>query len=129
MTHQVVFNSTNSPNGEILHLASGYVSLTEIAFPNENMTVQIEAKTGDVTFCDAQSNLLLAVKVPVPAVGDQKFSDVQCCVVDEQIRLGFPQYTYKDHYPNCDGESDRWTKTITGFDVLCYDLKNNCIVK
>ena len=61
--------------------------------------------------------------------GDEKFSEVKCIVEGEQIKLGFPQYTYKDNYPHCDGEHDRWTKTISGFDYLCYDFKNNRLVK
>jgi hypothetical protein len=54
---------------------------------------------------------------------------LSCSVGGDQIKLGFPQYTYKDNYPNCDGESDRWTKILSGFRYLCYDYKNNCIIK
>lgn len=129
MIHKVVFDSAKSNKGEMVGLASGYVSLSSISFVNENITVSIEAKTGEVEFYDSKSNKLLSAKVQTPVSGDEKFSEVQCGVEGEQIKLGFPQYTYKDNYPNCDGESDRWTKTVSGFTFLCYDFKNNCIVE
>lgn len=36
-------------------LACGYVSLTKIVFANENITAEIEAKTGEVAFYDAEA--------------------------------------------------------------------------
>ncbi len=129
MIHDVIFNSKNCPNGEIVNLASGYISLTKIEFINENVAVTIEAKTGDVDFYDSEAKKCLSAKIETPISGDEKISEVKCIVEGELIKLGFPQYTYKDNYPHCDGEHDRWTKTISGFVFLCYDLKNNCIVE
>ena len=129
MIHKVIFDSMKSVKGEIVSLASGYVSRNQIVFINEKITVNIEAKTGEIEFCDSESNKLLSAKVQTPALGDEKFSDVECRVEGEIIKLGFPQYTYKDNYPNCDGESDRWTKTIAGFRYLCYDFQNNRLMK
>ncbi len=129
MTHEVTFNSSHTPGGEMITLASGYASLTLIKLENENLSVAIEAKTGEVNFYDGLSNKLLSAKVNVPSSGDEKFSEVKCIVENGQIKLGFPEYSYKDNYPNCDGEHDRWTKTITGFKFICYDIKNNCIVE
>ncbi len=128
MTHEVIFNSNQRPDGEMVSLACGYVSLTKIVFINENITADIEAKTGEVVFYDAEAKKLLSARVETPLSGDEKFSEVKCIVDGDQIKLGFPQYTYKDNYPHCDGEHDRWTKTISGFIFLCYDLKNNRIV-
>ena len=54
MTHELIFNSDNCPNGEMVNLASGYVSLTKIDFINENITVNIEAKTGEVDFYNSK---------------------------------------------------------------------------
>lgn len=128
MTNELVFDSVNCPKGEVINLACGYISLNEIKFVNEKIIVKIEAKTGKVDFCSLESNELLSVKVATPS-GDEKFSEVKCAVEGDTIKLGFPQYTYKDNYPNCDGESDRWTKTIVDFDFLTYDFKNNCIIE
>lgn len=128
MIHEVIFDSTKNPSGELIGLASGYVSVTQISFINEKITVQIEAKIGEIAFYDLGGNLLLSSRVQTPAAGDEKFSEVKCLVEGEQIKLGFPQYTYKDNYPHCDGESDRWTKMISGFDFLCYDVQNNCTI-
>lgn len=129
MAHEVVFNSDHCPNGEMIKLACGYISLTKIQFINENIIVSIEAKTGEVDFYHTGAQKRLSVKVEAPLLGDEKFSEVQCVVEGEQIKLGFPQYTYEDNYPHCDGEHDRWTKTISGFISLRYDFKNNCILK
>jgi hypothetical protein len=129
MIHEVVFDSVSSGRGESIGLACGYVSLNQITFINEKIIVNIEAKTGAITFCDLASNELLSTTIETPASGDDKYSEVACSVEGEQIKLGFPQYTYKDNYPHCDGESDRWTKIVSGFRYLCYDYKRNCIVK
>ena len=129
MIHNISFNSTDCPDGEIITLSCGYISLTKISFINENINVNIESKTGEIEFYDLEMNKLLSTKIKTPISGDEKFSDVKCIVEQEQIKLGFPQYTYKDNYPNCDSESDRWTKIIAGFSYLCYDFKNNCIIE
>ena len=129
MANEVIFNSESFPNGKMIELACGYISLTKIRFINENIIVSIEAKTGEVDFYNPATQKHLSAKAEVPLLGDEKFSEVQCIVVDGQIKLGFPQYTYKDNYPHCDGEHDRWTKIISDFNFLCYDFKNNCILK
>ena len=129
MTHEVIFNSNLYPNGEMVQLACGYISLTKIEFVNENVTAAIEAKTGEVDFYDSEAKKLLSTKIETPLLGDEKFSEVKCIIDGEQIKLGFPKYSYEDNYPHCDGEHDRWTKIISGFIFLCYDYKNNCIVE
>ena len=129
MIHDMIFNSKEHPEGEMIHLACGYVSLNEIKFINENIIVNMESRTGEVTFFDLQKNKLLSTGVKTPQSGDEKFSEVKCSVEGEQIKLGFPEYDYEDNYPHCDGEHDRWTKIISGFSFLCYDFKNNCIIE
>lgn len=125
MVHKVIFDRPKSGEGKLISLASGYVSLNEITFPKEKIIVRVEAKNGEITFCDLKSTPLLSAKVPTPSDGDEKFSELACKVEGDTIILGFPQYTYKDNYPNCDGESDRWTKSISGFQDLKYDLIHN----
>lgn len=129
MVNKLVFNSIDYPDGTIINLACGYISLNEIAFTNENIIVNIESRTGEIEFYDLKSNKLLSYKVETPSSGDEKFSEIQCIVVDGQIKLGFPQYIYKDNYPHCDGESDRWSKEISSFSFLCYDFRNNRILQ
>lgn len=124
-----MFDSAKQSDGTLINLACGYISLNEITFVRENIIVNIEACTGEVVFSDLNSNKLLSVKVEMPSSGDDKFSEIKCIVQNGQIKLGFPQYTYEDNYPNCDGEHDRWTKTIQDFRYLCYDIESNQIVK
>ncbi len=128
MMHKVIFDSVNAPAGEVIGLACGYASLNEIIFTNEKISVQIEAKTGEVDFYDMESNKLLSAKVETPSSGDEKFSEVKCSIECEQITLGFPEYNYIDNYPRCDGEYDRWTKIVAGYRFLRYDYRNNCLV-
>lgn len=127
MENKLTFDSVAFPNGTTLNLACGYVSQNEIVFTNENIIVTVESRTGEVKFYNSEQRELLSTKVETPSSGDERFSEVKCIVEGEQIKLGFPQYSYKDNYPHCDGESDRWTKTISGFEFLCYDLKKNCV--
>lgn len=129
MTHHVTFDSKACPNGAIVPLASGHISENEIAFINEKITVHIEAKSGALSFCDADGTVLLTATVPLPTSGDEKFSEVKCAANDGQIRLGFPQYTYQDNYPHCDGEHDRWEKSIASFTFVCYDVGENSLIK
>ena len=129
MENKLTFDSVSFPNGTVLDLACGYVSCNEIVFTNENIIITIESRTGEVKFYNSEHKELLLTVVQTPSSGDERFSEVKCVVVDGQIKLGFPQYTYNDNYPHCDGEHDRWTKTISGFNFLCYDFKNNCIVE
>lgn len=129
MEHKLLFSSESYPAGQVLGLASGYLSLTHIVFVNEGITVTVEAKKGEVEFFGKDSTKLLSTKVPLPEDGDEKFSEVKCIVEEGRIKLGFPKYTYEDNYPNCDGESDRWTKVIAGYTLLCYDIESNSIVE
>ncbi|MBQ2253094.1 MAG: hypothetical protein II328_03830 [Clostridia bacterium] len=129
MKNELAFDTAKNPNGTLINLACGYISLNEITFVKENIVVSIEACTGEVVFNNLDSGKLLSVKAKMPSSGDEKYSEIKCIVQDGQIKLGFPQYTYKDNYPNCDGEHDRWTKTILDFHFLCYDIKSNQIVE
>lgn len=128
MVHKVTFDSGKYPNGELVGLASGYVSDNEILLLNEKILVQIESKTGEIAFCDENGKMLLSAKTELPQAGDERFSEVQCTVQGDEIKLGFPQYTYEDNYPHCDGEHDRWTKKISGYRFVCYNYKTNNIV-
>lgn len=129
MIHNIVFNSTYHPDGEMINLACGYISLNEINFINEKITVNVESRTGEVAFYDSEGNKLLTAMAKTPQSGDEKFSEIKCSAEGNQIKLGFPHYSYKDNYPHCDGEHDRWTKTVSGFSFLCFDITNNCIVE
>lgn len=128
MEHQVIFDSEKHPEGEVVGLACGYISQNEISFIRENCIVTVEAKTGKIVFCDSEGNQRLAASVELPRSGDEKFSEVKCMAEGDRIKLGFPQYAYKDSYPNCDGEHDRWTKYLSGFTYVCYDRKKNGII-
>lgn len=129
MVNKLTFDSTAFSEGTVLNLACGYVSQNEITFIKENIIVTIEARLGKIQFCDPEHNVLLSEDVQVSSAGDEKFSEVKCIAEDGQIKLGFPEYTYKDNYPNCDGESDRWSKTILDFNFLCYDIRKNCLIE
>lgn len=128
MINQLQFDSVKCPEGKRLSLACGHISLNEIVFVHEHISVQVEAKTGDVVFYDENGGKLLSTQMTTPTSGDEKFSDLFCRATDGQISLGFPRYTYEDTYPNCDGESDRWKKTIWEYRTILYLIESNRIV-
>ncbi len=122
------YNSENRPTGEEIQLAAGHISSTAIEFTNENIVVTIEAKKGEVVFYDMQDNILASISVALPDGGDGKFSEVMCKAENSRIMLGFPEYTYKDNYPNCDGEYDRWTKIVSGYNYVVFDTETNTVI-
>ena len=126
MVHKITFDSGRCPQGEMVSLACGHISLNEITFAQQGIVLVVESRTGAVEFCDLEGKKLLSAKAELPG-GDEKFSELHCAAEGGQIVLGLPQYTYKDNYPNCDGEYDRWTKMIAGYRYLRYDIKNNCL--
>lgn len=127
MTNRIEFDSASFPHGKTVDLACGHISLNEIVFTAEGITVLLDACTGKLDVCDGASNKLLSAKIALPHSGDEKISELRLLVSDGKIRLGIPEYSYKDNYPHCDGEHDRWTKILRGFSDLEYDIAANKI--
>lgn len=94
-------------------IACGYVDTTEIFFRQENILAKVTA-AGQIDFF-AGENLLASVSVPAGSGGRGCYEDIACKVADGKLLLQFPEYNWVDHYPDCDGPSDRWSARITGY--------------
>lgn len=102
-------------------IACGYVDTTEIFFRQENILVKVTA-AGQIDFF-AGENLLASLSVPAGSGGRGCYQDIACKAEDGKLLLRFPEYTWVDHYPDCDGESDRWSARITGYKPpVVFDL-------
>ncbi len=109
---------------ENYHLACGFRTRTDILFKEENIAAVIEC-TGEIQFRrpDDMRNTIASVTVPKQEGGREIYMDVTCSVEDGQIVLKMPIYSWIDHYPNCDGESDRWSTKTIGYHTVRYDLE------
>lgn len=50
-----------------------------------------------------------------------RFIEVHLVASKDEIRVNFPVIKYIDHYPNCDGEHDRWSKRIVASNYIIFN--------
>lgn len=96
------------------NIAAGYIDETDIIFENEHIRARVSA-AGLVTFYDADENEVACAKQSTLDEGDGRYRDISCKVENGRIMIRFPNYSWIDHYPNCDGESDRWDSYVAGY--------------
>ena len=113
---------------ENCHLACGFITRTDILFKEENIAAVIEC-TGEIEFRrpDDMRNTIAAVTVPKQEGGREIYMDVTCSVEDGQIVLKMPIYSWIDHYPHCDSESDRWSTKTIGYHTVRFDIETGKI--
>lgn len=116
-----IYNSETDVRGKGYPLASGYISRTTILFEKENVAAVIQAK-GSVEFYDSDGMPIAVGKVPSVEDGKGVYEEVYCLAESNLLKLRFPVYQWIDHYPNCDGEHDRWDTRIVGYHTLTLDL-------
>lgn len=103
----------DSQTEKTYQLATGHISKTVILFEREQLYAEILAE-GQVTLYDAQGNVLAKDQAPLEESGRKVYEEVTCRVEDGSVILEFPIYQWIDHYPNCDGEHDRWSTRKVG---------------
>ena len=87
----------------------------------ENILAKVTA-AGQIDFFSGE-NLLASVSVPAGSSGRGCYQDIAFKVAEGKLLLQFPEYNWVDHYPDCDGESDRWSARITGYKPpVVFDL-------
>jgi len=114
----IVFYSQNGPLR--CQLASGYISETRLLFERENILAQIHAK-GDLKFYDGNEKLLAEISLPREEDGKGVYEEVILRREEKALVLDFPIYEWIDHYPNCDGEHDRWSTRTVGCHTVVFD--------
>jgi len=90
-----------------------------VFFQNEGVVLQAD-RHGCAIFLDEDGNELYRER----ATHDNGyFGEVLCCVSGSAISVCFPTVEWIDHYPNCDGEYDRWSKRIVAKHYVRFDIK------
>lgn len=85
----------------------------KVLFEKENITLTADAM-GNAVFTDSEGNEIYNGK----AEGENRyFSKIFVSVTNGKICVRFPVTETIDHYPNCDGEYDRYTERIV--DNIC----------
>ena len=115
-------------SGDILtrknyHLACGYYRTTSFLLEGYSFAVVIHCN-GTFTFQTPQGETLETVKAKPMTTGRECYMDITITTEENGVRFSLPEYTWRDHFPNCDGESDRWSARITGIrDEIFYPTK------
>ena len=86
-----------------------------ILFEQESVCLEVDAD-GNAIFTDVNGKELHRAKADGQGC---YFSEVYCQVKNDTISVRFPIQEVVDHYPNCDGEYDRYSY-ITRDNVMIY---------
>ena len=130
---QLIFNST--VNMEPLTIKAPYYNAilpTAVTFINEHTTLQIDS-LGHIEFCGDDMQVLCTLDLPVHKDPTEyghsaQYGEVKCSADGHSITLFLPIYDWEDSYPNCDGESDRWSRYIVRWFRVVYDCETSTAV-
>lgn len=100
----------------------GHIEDTEVFFEEENLYVTV-LKTGEVTFED-EFHTKLAEAFVKPNTDNDMHPSAYCKAENGKVKLYFSIVGYKDTYPNCDGEHDRWVEVCKGYDCLVFSASD-----
>ena len=89
-----------------------------ILFEKENVCVEVDAD-GNAIFSDVEGTELHRDKADGQGC---YFSEFYCAVRDGVISVRFPIQEVVDHYPNCDGEYDRYSYITRDNVIITYKL-------
>ena len=116
--------TTNYINEQTYHLACGYYDKTSFLFKEEEFYVIIHCK-GEFSFYTMNGELIEEKQAKKMETGRECYMDVTIEVKDNNILFKLPEYSWIDHYPNCDGESDRYDAKIIGIRDIIHFSKTN----
>jgi len=115
MGYDYVFDSEKPMWGSLderVEIDSEAKPQVSILFEKEGVVLHADCH-GNSFFCDIDGNVIHEDK----AEANSLFSSVRVCVGEDKIIAKFPVTKWIDHYPNCDGEYDRWSEVIV--DTIC----------
>jgi len=113
MTYDHIIKSDETLHDERFHLACGYRSTTAFLFEKANFAVVIDCG-GTFTFYSVCGEQLETKKAKPMIGGRECYMDVFITTEQDGVRFTLPDYSWTDHYPHCDGESDRWDAELIG---------------
>ena len=119
-----IIKTSENLQEERFHLSCGFYETTTFLFENANFYVYIHCK-GTFTFYSADGKRLACVTAKPMDSGRGCYMDVMITTTEDGAVFQLPEYDWIDHYPNCDGESDRWDASIIGIrDEIRYPVSN-----
>lgn len=95
------------------HLSCGFYETTSFLFQELGFVADIHCK-GQLRIYTPEGKLLDTIPAKPMTSGRGCYMDVSVTNTDTGVLFRLPEYDWTDHYPHCDGESDRWTTVITG---------------
>ena len=105
------------------HLSCGFYENTYILFEKAGFYVNIHNK-GTFTFCAPDYRKLAVIQARPMDSGRGCYMDILITTTEDGIRFQFPEYTWTDHYPHCDGESDRWDRYISRWFRIVFNCES-----
>jgi hypothetical protein len=98
---------------------------TTVCFEREKVSACVDA-LGHIEIFDDKKNSLASVDVPVSKDPSEyghsaQYGTVECAAEGGVITFFLPVYGWHDHYPNCDGESDRWSRYTDRWFRVVFD--------
>ena len=107
---------------ERFHLSCGFYETTSFLFERYGFSVVINCN-GSFTFSSADGRTLETRKAKPMVDGRGCYMDVFITTANECVIFQLPEYDWTDHYPDCDGESDRWDATVIGIrDEIIFQI-------
>lgn len=101
----------------------GTIEDTELFLENEKINLTV-TKTGKIVFANEDGSVISEAVIE-PKTRNNVHEDAFLRVQDKKVYLYFSIMDYEDNYPNCDGESDRWTSVCVGYDCLVFDISSS----
>ncbi len=106
---------------------SVYEKEFEIDYENDKEITVFFEKEGIVLTADKHGNAVFKTADGAEIKKDKAkayrfFLSIYCCVKDGAINVRFPVTETVDHYPDCDGEYDRYTKRIIDNIIITCDV-------
>ena len=84
--------------------------------------VAVVSNDGETVFYDMQNQIIATCEKDV-----KTYSEVRFFWKQDVITLEFGSVVTVDHYPNCDGESDRWGTSWEAERTVKLNLKNKTV--
>lgn len=113
MSYNCIFDSSNLIYEAEVNFDCENMIPAKVLFEKEKITLTADAM-GNAVFADSEGNEIYKGK----AEGENRyFSKIFVSVTNGKICVRFPVTETIDHYPNCDGEYDRYTERIV--DNIC----------
>ena len=112
MTYDHIIEAGQKLTDQWFHLSCGYYCTTAFFFEACSLAVEINCN-GTFTFRTADGAERTVEAKPMRG-GRDCYMDIFITTAEKELVFRLPEYSWWDHYPDCDGESDRWDADVTG---------------